>query len=239
MRILRKILSFIFVVVFVLSVGTSVAFFLSSTNRLAFKDNKDSRLELYYSSYYAIGNSKDYTIIANNKYGEDQKSVDEITCSLTDESENIYTCSQISKLYDSEGELVRTSYFPGDGYKYSVEGEAKTKTVYSNTNLQNYFSALLGGANSYLRYIAYDVFVPDDEEFIKFETDIKFNFNTFSLLKEINFNLDKGTSKLSADLTFDGKDRLTKVMSGESISLEISYKKTNFEFPSFSNFVEA
>jgi len=236
MRVFKKILSFIFVIAFIFSVSVSVIFMLSSTNKLMFKDNVDSRLKLYYSSYYNLTNSKNYTIVSENKYGEDQRSEDKITCSLDFESQKLNNCSQISYLYNSDGSIARTSYFPGDGFKYSIEGTTKTKVAYTNESLQNYFLSLVSGASYYLNYVVYDILVPTESEFSKYDTDIKFDFNTFSFLKNMDLKIEKDADKFSVSYTFDGKDRLTNISMEEGISLNISYKKTNFQFPSFNGY---
>lgn len=242
MRILKKILSIIFVLVFVFSLGLTVAFYFSSTNKLIFKDNLDARLKLSYSAITNLTTEKEFTIVSETNYVGDKTTIDNITCSINEESTTKYTCSMVSKAYSDKGELTKTSYFPGDGYRYSVEGATKTKTVYSNTDLLNYFLSLYSGASYYLNFIQYDFLVPADKQYTKVDTKVKFDFNTFSLLKDMKVNIDKGADKMNIDFSFDGKDRVVgiKTSPAENITstLKISYNKANFEFPSFNGFGE-
>ena len=238
MRIFGKILKIIFIFIFILSVCLNVTLFMSSTNRLIFKDSDDARVKLYYNSYNHLINSKNFTLETTYKYDENHKVTDKITCTL-DEVAKSMDCTQVSILNNNEGELVRTSYFPGDGYKYSIQGEAKTKTAYSNQSLMMYASSLLSGISKQLGYLVAYVTNTSDKEFVSYKTSAKFAFNTFELCKTTSFKLDKGTSKLDIKYTFDGDDRLTKLVYGEENVMSIEYKKENLRIPSLTEFIEA
>lgn len=237
MNILKKILSFVFVITFLLSIVMNISLFMSSSNRLALKDDSNTRLKLYYSANFNLTESKYLTIIAKKPYNETQTSVDEAVCTLTDASKSTYSCKQISKLYESDGTLVRTSYFPGDGYKYSLEGETRTKTEFSNEALESYFKSLVAISFNYLSYLVYDLIYTSYAEFFEAETDVDFNFNYFSLDKEIEIEVDQGTTKFETKFNFDGKDRLTKVVAEPYYNFELNYEKNELQFPSFNNYV--
>lgn len=238
MRIFFKILSILFVIVFIFSVTTSVVLGLSSTTILANSNDKEARRHIYYTSLNKLSSSKNITIISTMPYSKEEGyiSKDKITCSLNNESlSESYSCTMISQLFDDSSKIVRTSYFPGDGYKYSLEGDIKSKTIYSNNLLSTYFLSLLAGATTYVSYLAFNQ-ESIDAYSINYKHDSEFDFNTFSILKNIAVNFTVGSNTQKIDFTFDKNDYLTKLTFGKDSSLQLSYKKANITFPSFNGF---
>lgn len=240
MRIFKKVAYILFVICCVLSVTIAVCLSVSSTNKLLFKDNVDARLKIYSTAYNNLSNSKKYTIVSENKYGTDQRVKEEISCEVKQETEGTsFDCKMISKLYNSDGGLVKTSYFPGDGYKYTEENETKVQTTFSNSSLAAYFSSMIVGAMQGLNYIIYDYNNPDEKEHADIDTEVEFNFNQFALLKTIGFNYQKDSTKLTASFKFDKKDRLTEYNYNQMSSMKISYSLKELQIPSLTGFQKA
>ena len=235
MRIFKKVLFVLFIVVFVLSLCMNVVLGTSSTLKLAFKDNMDTRVRMFYTASAHISNSNNITIINENKQSENQKVKEQITCSLDTKSNN-YNCKMISKLYNNDSTLVRTSYFPGDGYKYSLEGETKKKIAFTNDNLSAYFTSLLQGAFFGLNYYVIDYTTPANKNLFSFDTDLDFSFNTFSFSKNAEINYKSTPTATKINLTFDKKDRLTNVTINKDAKLSLIYSKTQLVFPSFEGY---
>ncbi len=235
MKFLRIFLISLFVVIFVLSISFNVILGLSSTNSLIFKDSKEARMNLYTKASYTLDNVKSLTIVNDSPYNVGNItgfSKDTITCSIEGEETN---CAMISTLHDTEGTLLRTSYFPGDGYKYTINGTTKIKTAYPNASLSTTFSGFFLGAKISMMYMVGDSSSSSAE--FSFKTKTKFSFNTFSLVKTVNASCKNGEKIYDYSFTFDGKDRLEKVYSKEQDStLSFEYKKVTLSFPSFDQY---
>lgn len=240
MRIFSKILSITFIVLLVLSICLNVIIVGSSSQLSTFTNNEDSRRNVFYTSQNKLSNSDELTIISKAPYTKGtagQTSEDKITCtSKKDTTTPEYECSMISKLYNADSSLVRTSYFPGDGYQYTIEGEEKTKSVYSNESLAAYFTALVTGAQTYMSYLILERSLVETYK-MYYDVSISFNFSQFSLKKQIDVNYKVNEKNSKIELSFNSKDHITKVSDTTSGStLDISYSKANLEFPIFVGF---
>ena len=240
MRIFSKILSITFIVLLVLSLCLNVIVAVSSSQISTFTNNEDSRRNVFYTSQNKLSNSDELTIISKAPYtkgSEGQISEDKISCSLKKESTTQeYECSMISKLYNADSSLVRTSYFPGDGYQYTVEGENKTKNVYSNESLTAYFSVLVLGAQTYMSYLILENSLIETYK-MYYDIKISFDFSQFSLEKQIDVNYKVNEENSKIELNFNSKDHITKVSDTNlGSTLDISYSKENLEFPIFVGF---
>ncbi len=240
MRIFSKILSITFIVLLVLSLCLNVVIAVSSSQVSTFTNNEDSRRNVFYTSQNKLSNSEELTIISKAPYTQGsagQVAEDKITCAVKKENTTPeYECSMISKLYNADSSLARTSYFPGDGYQYTVEGENKTKSAYPNTSLVTYFTALIGGAQTYMSYLILDNSLIETYK-MYYETKISFSFGQFMLSKQIDVNYNVNEENLKIELSFNSRDYITKVVDPKlGSSLDISYSKINLEFPVFAGF---
>lgn len=252
MRALKIIITTLLSLLLVLSLSLCICLGLSSSSlSLINKDSRDARVQLYYSATSQLENANTITIENIASFSETQISYDIITCSIDEESvSQQYNCSMISKLYTGEnidtGTLVRTSFFPGDGYKYSVESDTKIKSVYSNEQLVSYLSSLISRITDLsvggFAYLICDYLDPATGLDFKYDNKLNFNFNTFSLNKEINatYTVDEESS-YNYNYQFDKYDRITKLTRDDYNSqIEISYEKTTLSFPtSYDGYVLA
>ena len=246
MRIFTKILSIIFVIVFIFCVSISIILGVSSST---FAKDEDARRNIYFSSAYKLANNKTISITATTPYslGEEGQYTKETATCVTNKDDQTTNCSMISRLYNADASLVRTSYFPGDGYKYTnINGEAKgTKTPYSNDNLQSYCASFILGVNMYLALLSSDTRSIEESK-LDFDSNIKFDFNTFSLFKNITIKYEISNTKQIIGLKFDKNDFLRKVEIKASTdteelttSINIDYKKANLDFSSLVGYTEA
>ena len=211
----------------------------STTLKLMFKDNMDARVQMYYTTIHSLENSNNLTFSTDYTDIDGKKVIEKLSCSVDkDNVTNNYSCNLIAKLYDDEANLVKTSYFPGDGYKYTIEGETKTKTVYSNSGLETYFVSLYAGITYQLYYMVLDYSFPEEKDSISFNTKINFNFNTFSFSKNVKANYKDSDESQTISYKFDGNDRLTSVTTADDYKMSINYNKTSLQFPSFEGFTE-
>ena len=240
MRVLFKVLSVLFVIVFVFSLATSIIFAVASP---VLSNSEEAKRQLYYSAAYKLHGVENITITSSKPSvsaisGRTEE--DKISCSLN-EASSTYSCSMISKLYDSDSKLIKTSYFPGDGFKYTEEGENKPKTPYSNTSLVSVCNSLMGGANTWTSFLAKDNKSLEDNAVV-FGEDISFSFSEFSLTKKIAITYEDKVSNSNPNilLEFDKNNYLKKItyktdVKAEDVStLEFVYEKTTFSFPSFA-----
>lgn len=235
MRIFGKIFKILLNLVFICSIALNVIFVMSSTTISIFTDKEKAMREIYYSASTALSDSEEIAITSTMPYAslKDHTSTDKIVCKKSVAGSKIpYNCEMISKLYDEKSTLVKTSYFPGDGYKYTDEGTTQTKTAFSNETLYSYFLGLVYGASSSISYLAAN---SDTVETYKmsFDSEFKFNIDTFSLDKNITVKytgLDKVEQTI--DLHFDAHDRLQYINDHNNKSnLSISYSNNELEFP--------
>lgn len=240
MRVFGKIMKIILSIVLVLSLVLNVLLILSTSNSLAIKDSADKRLELYNEAYYKIIDSKTFTFVNENVNNDNTRVKDTMTCTLKGDSiTSDVSCAKITYLYGEDGKLIRTSYFPGNGYKYYVENENEIKEVFDENLNKLYFRNLIKGALSQISYLIMDVSYPTYQEYINYDNSIRFDFNTFSLVKEITFNYSYNNDNLKMQYEFDGSDRLSKIIMSENSILEISYEAKSLQFPAFDGFAAA
>ena len=244
MRILSKILYVLFVFTFIFSASVSIIFFVSSTTlSISAKERKN----IFYTSYNKLTTSKQLTFVSTMPYfNEDEKDgvkvQDRITCIIN--LENItpsYNCSMISRVYNKKNKVIKTVYFPGDGYKYTNRNvtEHGTKEEYSNNKLVSYFSTLAMSTQTYLALLTYDERTMETYK-VNYYTSVSFSFNSFSLSKDIGINYTISDSKQNIKLCFDNKDAIKKIdYVTNDATLKISYGKTAFSFPSFALYKEA
>lgn len=239
MRIFGKIIKIILSIVLVFSLILNVLLILSTSDSLVIKDSIDKRLELYNDAYYELMAAKQLTFV-NEMVNPDKTHInDTITCELKGETiTDGVNCSKITYLYSEDGKLIRTSYFMGDGYKYYVEGENKVKEVFNENENYTYLLSLASGAATSLSYLVLDVSYPSFQENTTYKTTLKFDFNTFSLRKQVLFDYSYNNNKIHYEYEFDGNDRISKIVLSEDYKLEISYKTKSLRFPAFDGFVE-
>lgn len=233
MRILYKVLFILLIVLTLFSLTTTAIFVCSST----LLPTENNRKQIFYTSYNKLDTSKEITIFSTKLYSSEtgQISKDQISCTLRDD---VYDCQMISSLYNSDHTLAKTSYFPGDDFKYSVEGNLKTKTSYPNTSLYTYFSSLIAMASQGLSYISFnDMYVRQYN--IKFNEDINFNFSKFAFSKSIDVSYVSSNRKQEIELEFNKNNYLTKVyFKNVDMGVDIKYKQTSLNFPDFSEFTQ-
>lgn len=235
MRIISKLISFLFAILFITSVAFNIIFCVSSSNILMFTNNEQARKRLHQFATDYISDGNYFTIISQNVI-ETNRSIDQITCGLDEKVSEGLSCKMHSKLYDSESNLLRTSYFPGDGYKYTLENDVGTKSEYSNSNLINYFYSLVYGALYSLNNLVFEESAIESYS-VKYDSSITFSFNQFSLIKKIAVSYKVNDESHKSTYEFDKKDRLSKVtFDDDSIYLKIDYKLTNISFPDFSEY---
>ena len=234
----------LFVFTFIFSVGVSIIFFVSSTT---ISINAKERKNIFYTAYNKLTSGKQLTFISTMPYfSEDEKDgvtvQDRITCTIDMENTApTYNCSMISRLYNKKNKVIKTSYFPGDGYKYTNRNvtEHGTKEEYSNNKLISYFSTLAMSVQTYLSLLTYDERTVEAYK-VNYYTNVSFSFNSFSLSKDIGINYTTADSKQNIKLCFDSKDAIKKIdYVTNDATLKISYGKTNFSFPSFALYKEA
>ena len=243
MRKFWKIFSIIFVVVFLISISTCIVLSIGSTTVTTFTSNEKSRRETFYRAYNKLANAEVITIKSTSPYtGNDlnYKTEATITCTAqTDEGVKNYECKMISKLLNDSSKVVRTSYFPGDGYQYTVENQTQTKKKYPNTSLTTYFANLYTGATMQLNFLAYDNQTIKNYSIV-YRTDVTFDINSFSLEKDINVSYKTAESEVNFRLGFNKNDYLNEVYYKQTNStINIRYKKARLSFPdTFAGFEE-
>lgn len=202
-----------------------------ANNIVLVEKSYDDNLRTYNNAFNAIANSSTITVKSTNVYNSESYAQDTMACSINDEGDH-YICKMISALYDLEDNLIRTSYFPGDGYKYSIENNTKSKTIYSNENLENYFINMLNGTINHLSYLSYD---PATIETLSFTTYINYDFSS---LKNLTKDINVCYQTYKFNLRFDKYDSLTKLEIGNNVNIEIYYDLLELDFPSFEGFEE-
>jgi hypothetical protein len=216
-------------------VSCSVIFAISSPY---LKSNKESRSQIFYASYNKLSNSNELTLISEMPYvqGNSKEIVkDTISCKI--EGSN-YSCSMISEL-KANNELIRTSYFPGDGFKYSkTKDNVKTKEVYENSKLVSYFNSLLGGISTYLSFLTLDNNSIKSSNVI-YEPKVTFSFDKFRLERSLDISYGNDNARQQLRLNFNNKNHIEGVnLINNNASIQINYEKTIFSFPSFSSYVQ-
>lgn len=233
MRIFYKLLFVLLIIITLFSVTTTAVFALSST----LLPTENNRKQIFYTAQNKLSNLKEITIVATKPYSNvtGQISKDVMSCVVVS---NEYNCQMISSLYNRDSSLVRTSYFPNDGFKYSIEGNDRTKASYPNESLNTYFSSLIAMASQGLSYISFNnAYVRYYN--IEFDEDIDFDFSSFSFSKSIDVSCVVSNQEQEIDLEFNKDNYLTKVdFDSMDIELKIKYKTTKLNFPDFSGFVQ-
>jgi hypothetical protein len=206
------------------------------------KTSEKSRRQIYYSSVHKITNAENINIKSTQPYisgVEGQYAIDNLSCTLN-KGTATYDCKMISTLYNSDATVVRKSYFPGDGFKYTTEGTSRTKSAYDNVNLFTVLSQRLSAAsNNYLPYLTYPTSVVNQYD-IKYGTSISFHFNSFTISKEVHINHKVYGTKQTIKLGFDSKNHLIKIEDATNkATLELDYNKSRLNIPkTFSGFTE-
>lgn len=237
MRIFNRILKILFVLIFIVSVCFNVVLGLSSDYSLVFKDSGVKRRQLANRAAIYIQNATKYTF---EDYDSENKTKAIVSCVKDNEktSDNL-TCEQITYVYNDSNEVVKTVYFPNDGYKYISEGDSKTKMAIERTVVTNYASSLYIGSAIYLYYMLYDTEKHNQTSTSDFKTKLNFDFNKFSLTRNVSFKIKQSeTQILDVSLVFNNDDKLLS-MKSENNELSIKYDTTKLNFPSFNSFVEA
>lgn len=242
MRIFTRILKVFLVIIFVLSIMLNIILGTSSTTITLYTNKKKALHEMYYTSAIALTNVKSITVKAVMPYSlkEGHTSEDEATCKVIKvENVETYECKMISKLYDTESNLVRTSYFPGDGFKYSAENNTYIKTKHDNNTLQYYIFGLIGGAFPYLNYLIVDSATAETNSF-KIKKGLFFDLNTFSLNKKLSISFkETADSKNTIKYKFDSHDRLEYLKDpSKKSTLSINYKYSKLSIPDLIGYTE-
>lgn len=243
MKIFGKILKIIFSLLFIVSICLNIIIAFSTTNKLAFKDSADARNKIMYNSTIAFNNylvSDGFSITSTNKSeNSTETTIDKIHCKWDSTLSVLEKCSMVSVLYDKDDNVIKRSYFPGDGYKYTVDNNGKIKSVFPDVSLTQYASSILTGWKNSLGYIQY----ANDTTFsnglkISYKTNVNFSFNSFSIIKNINCSLITEAKTTNYKFKVNGKDQITSIYTdatGDS-TLDLSYKKSEITFPSFEGF---
>lgn len=235
MRIIGKITSFLFAILFIASIAFNIIFCISSSNILLFTNNEQARKRLYQVATDYISDSNYFTIISQNLI-DTNRSIDQITCGVDENAPEGLSCKMHSKLYDAESNLIRSAYFPGDGYKYTLENDTGTKTAYTNQDLTTYFYSLVYGALYSLNNLVFEESTIESYS-AKYDSSVSFSFNQFALIKKISVSYTVSGENHKSTYEFDKKDRLSKVtFDSDNVYLDIEYKKINIVFPDFSEY---
>ena len=236
MRIFNKILKILFVIIFVISVCFNLILGFSSDYSLVFKDSSAKRRQLANRAALQIQNANKFTF---EDYDGENKIRAIVSCTKDSEkTKDNLDCKQITYVYNDSKEIVKTVYFPNDGYKYVVEGETKTKKKVSNSDVTNYVSGLSLGSSVYLYYMHYDTEDPSQTNVTNFKTKLNFNFSKFSLTRNVAFKVKQSEGVSDVTLTFNNDDKLLSIKF-DNHELSIKYDTTKFNFPSFDSYVEA
>lgn len=236
MRFFNKLLKSLFVICFILSICLGVVLFTSSNYSLIFKDDSTKRLQLAQTASFHF---KEGLNLSFDNYDESTKTRAIVTCYLpqSDATSASLKCEEITYVYDDDKNITKTVYFPGDGYKYVLEGESKTKEVVATDVVENYYMSLYYGASYNLYYMTYDFYRADKKDKIECSSKLNFNFNTFAITKDVTFSIKDETFSVNSKLTFDSEDKLIELVSNNN-TLKIKYAKEKISFPSFSNYLE-
>lgn len=235
MRVFTRILKIFLAIVFVLSVALNIILGVSSTTFSIFTNKKKALTELYFTSNSAFTNFNSITIESTMPYTIDPNytSTDKLTCkTITKDNNKEYECQMISKLYNSESDLVRTSYFPGDGYKYTAENDTYIKTPYTNQNLILYLAAFIGGASNNLNYLLADSATAETYSF-KTTKGLYFDLNSFSVNKKVSVSYNETKDKTATvNYKFDSHDRISYVKDvANKATLKFKYSYSKLPIP--------
>ena len=256
MKILNKIIIPILCILLVISLSLNIILAISyknlenneSDSTIIYSMNTSGNLEntkiilandyesiksAYLASNSVFNDAVDLTFFTKNYASTTTLTESTTTCSIT--SEGIITnCSMMSKLTDLEGTIMKESFFPGDGYKYTIEGNSKTKSVSANTVIENYFYNLVIGILNYLDYLNVSEDFASTSSFT-YVSEINVNYAEFSLIsKKINCSYNS----TSFTLSFDSTDRVTGLYFNENTINNLTYELTQLNFPSFEGFIE-
>jgi len=239
MKIFKKIMICLLVIFLSFSIVLNIILNVSNTLGLAFKDNVDLRERIYYKTYYSFmdeTNKEGLTFHSINTNDSLDYYLDEVIHCVYD-GLIPSKCEMVSYMYNkSDDTLIKTTYLPGDGYKYVVEGETKSKVLSSNASLLSYGYSMIYGLylNSYV--LSYET-SESSGIVAEFDTKIKFNFEEFGLFKHISSSVTKGNQTLNYAFVVDNKDRVVSIQIGESQKLTCDYEGEELAMPSFEGYV--
>lgn len=266
MRVVKIMIKLIFILLLVASITLNLILGFSSTQKLALKDDLKTRITLYRNAVQQLNskeNLSNYTVLF--EFSSDvsetsrEKSLETISCS-TNEGKNQKCISKTEEYIDSS--LKRSIFFPNNGKQYFIEGESKTFVQQTEDIAAIEMSQLLNNVIHNLAKMKTDVDLWNKNQQKEGEEDAlvpqmsvnttsTFDFNTFSLSKEIAitvitpvYNEETKITSSDTEITkfkFDGKDRLIELSIDSSIhgtfySYKISYESTKLYFPDFTEF---
>jgi hypothetical protein len=234
MRVFTRILKIFLSIVFVLSIILNIILGSSSTTFSIFSNKKKAFAEMYYTSFIALSNFNSITVESTMPYTAEMgyTSKDKLTCKIVKENDSAeYKCQMISKLYNSESDLVKTSYFPGDGYKYTAENNTYIKTAYDNENLVYYLSAFISGATNNLNYLLLDSASAETYS-LKTTKGLYFDLNSFSLNKKASASYGEGEGKNTIKYKCNSRDRISYIKdTTNKATLKFTYSYIKLPIP--------
>lgn len=243
MRIFKKIMTIVFIIVSVLSLSLSIVLFISSSTSMTFFNNADARQKTYFAANSKIESMNEFSLLIKkpNSIADDSGTIQEnVSCVAKENNPSQYNCKIITKAYDSTGNHLKSTYYPGDGFKYmeDVITKTKTKESYDNSQLEIYVTTLLNDAKKGIKILSYNDSKIEECSAV-YKTDISFDFSTFSLTKAIEISYLNGSNVEKVSLSFDKKDYVTSIhYLAKKETVDISYNKTELSFPNFSVYTE-
>lgn len=226
--------------VLITSLIVSIMLGVSSTIGFSTKDNQENRERIYLTTknMLDIVDEGEVTIrsymttsaIDGGAFVEDLAHCKYSNATL------ISDCTMRSILFDKDNKVIRTSYFPGDNYKYSVHANGdKTKTAYPNATLNNYGLSLFKGFYLSSSFLTYE----HKEGEIEFDDcSLKFNWKELAFDKTISLTAFSNTASTKYSFEINSNDVVEEVKIDDLQSLKVTYDMKKIIFPDLKQFAE-
>lgn len=237
-----KTLKVIFIVLGSLLLAISLFFNIVlgvSSNLSEDDDDFSIRHKIYnYStnSFYLLDEGKGMMIKTSRKTNSQEEGdyLEEFIYCKRDNTTWVNNCSMKGYLYDEDKSLMRTTYVPGDGYKYVETSTSKTKELYHNNNLLNY------GYYAFVNFFySYGAVLDSTNNNLEFDIDNDFSFKNFSFNKVITIEYDEvpsGVQVTDYKIFIDSNNMIEKIILNKDIIMEVTLDCKEIDFPDFSNF---
>jgi len=241
MKAFVRIMKFLFSIIFILSVSLSVSLYFTSSFKLVLKDDLQIRERIFRYTHKNLDSSISNGLTISHQYYEGENVFFEETIHCKYEDNSLNDCSFIEKKHQKNEEkktfeLVKTTFVNGDGLIYRQEGEDKIKEIYDDSLLIEKAYELKNNFEEYL-----DNFIEISKEneniFIEYHTKVKFDFNTFTLSKSIDYEKVDNGYKTKLVFNVDSNDRINKINYTESNFLTIDYSSKELQLPSTDGYI--
>lgn len=237
-----KTLKVIFIVLGSLLITISLFFNIVlgvSSNLSEDDDDFSIRHKIYnYStnSFYLLDEGKGMMIKTFRKTNaqEEGSYLEENIYCKRDKTTWVNSCTMKGFIYDENKSLIKTTYIPGDGYKYIETSTTKTKELFPNNNLLNY------GYYAFVNFFySYAAVLDSKDKNLEFDVENDFSFKTFSFNKVISVEYDEvpsGVQVTDYKIFIDGNNMIKKIILNKDIIMEATLDCKEIDFPDFSNF---